>query len=475
MNIIDLLNSHGTTPRRVSTNKGGEYHSPCPGCGGDDRFHVWPDQNGGEGSYWCRGCGKGGDCLQFLRDFDGLSFEDAKARLGLPEEYGMKDVDRQRQPSARWVPEQKKWPVGVSDPAVWQEHAGKFVETCYQALLIDAEHLSWLAKRGIDLTMIKKYRLGLHKTANWQPSYRPRTSWGMAGGINQRTHRPEMFVLPAGIVIPFFVKGELHRLRIRLEVPDPLNPKKRYHAVVGSIMDTFITRDDAEVYAVIETELDAIMLDGQSGDMIGAVAVGSSHAKPTDAAGKVLLNAKRVLNALDYDKAGASATSWWKNTFSHHLRWPVPVGGDPGEFFEQRGREALRLWITKGLPPVHQAAEIRLFLSIDPAQQERSNLSSQSLSAIEGPVAAEAIARSTASAPQIQRLADLLTQCPVCIQKTAHSFGIRKLADFDRNRHWDVLGEISRLVFSPPAFDYLHTLPGQVITAGNLQVDHHAC
>jgi len=463
MNILDLLTPYGITPRRVSTNKGGEYHSPCPGCGGDDRFHTWPEQNGGQGSYWCRGCDKGGDCLQFLRDFEGLSFADAKSRLGLPEEYGTKDIDRQRQTAATWVPEQKKWPAHVADPAVWQDHAGKFVDACHQALLADTDHLSWLAKRGIDQARVVKYRLGLHQTTNWQPSFRPRTAWGMTGGKNQRTGRPEMFVLPAGIVIPFFVNSELHRVRIRLEVKDQTNPKKRYHAVSGSIMDSFITRADAEVYAVIETELDAIMLDGQAGDLIGAVAVGSSHAKPTDAAGLILQKAKRILNALDYDDAGTSASSWWQKTFARHLRWPVPVGGDPGEFYEQRGREGVRVWITKGLPPVHQAAEISLFLSIEVKKQEKM---------IEAPSVEPEITPVAASPAEVKidllRLAELLKQCPVCLQKTAHAFGIRKLPAYNRDLHYDAMGEISRLVFSPAVFDHLHTLPAQVITAGNI-------
>lgn len=472
-NIIALIGNHGITPRRVSTNKGGEYHSPCPGCGGDDRFHAWPEQNGGEGSFWCRGCGKGGDCLQFLRDFDGLNFVEAKSRLGLPDAYGLKEVDRRRQAPQQWAPEHKQRPDQVADPAVWQQHAERFVDTCHQALLADPEHLSWLAKRGIDQAMVIKYRLGLHQTKDWQPSFRPRASWGLTGGKNPRTGRPEMFVLPAGIVIPFFVEGVLHRLRIRLERLDPKNPKKRYHAVSGSVMDTFITRADAEVYLVVETELDAIMIDGQAGEMVGAVAVGSSHAKPTDAAGLCLQRATRVLNALDYDDAGTSATSWWQQTFSRHQRWPVPVGGDPGEFFEQQGREMVRQWIIKGLPPVHQATEVRLFLSIDPEQRKQSP---QPPALAQTPVKQEPLAATTAPATpaEIQHLADLLKHCPVCIQKTEHAFGLRKLANYNQDQHWDALGQISRLVFSAPVFDYLHTLPAQVITAGNLEENTHA-
>ena len=79
MNVIDLV----TTPlKRVSTTKGGEYHGPCPSCGGKDRFHVWPQENHGEGSWWCRQCGNGGDGIQYLRDIEQLTFKEACNRLG---------------------------------------------------------------------------------------------------------------------------------------------------------------------------------------------------------------------------------------------------------------------------------------------------------------------------------------------------------------------------------------------------------
>ena len=64
--------------QRVSNHRGGEHAGPCPSCDGDDRFHVWP----AEGRYWCRGCGKHGDTIQYLRDFRGLSFREAARLVG---------------------------------------------------------------------------------------------------------------------------------------------------------------------------------------------------------------------------------------------------------------------------------------------------------------------------------------------------------------------------------------------------------
>lgn len=68
--------------KRTSMSNGGEWHSRCLGCGGTDRFCVWPS-GGNDGRYWCRQCGRKGDAIQYLRDFRGLSFLEAKRALGL--------------------------------------------------------------------------------------------------------------------------------------------------------------------------------------------------------------------------------------------------------------------------------------------------------------------------------------------------------------------------------------------------------
>jgi len=54
------------TLKKVASTRGGEWHGPCPACGGTDRFHVWPMENDGRGSYWCRGCNRAGDNIKFF-------------------------------------------------------------------------------------------------------------------------------------------------------------------------------------------------------------------------------------------------------------------------------------------------------------------------------------------------------------------------------------------------------------------------
>ena len=81
-NVLDLLEKAGISPKKMASTHGGEYHSECPGCGGENRFHVWPEQNAGAGSFWCRSCKAAGDSISFVMAFEGLSFPEACSKLG---------------------------------------------------------------------------------------------------------------------------------------------------------------------------------------------------------------------------------------------------------------------------------------------------------------------------------------------------------------------------------------------------------
>lgn len=77
MALLELV-ERDTPLKRTATTGGGEYTGPCPWCGGRDRFHVWPEK----GNFWCRGCNRKGDTIQYLRDFRGLSFREACKVVG---------------------------------------------------------------------------------------------------------------------------------------------------------------------------------------------------------------------------------------------------------------------------------------------------------------------------------------------------------------------------------------------------------
>lgn len=86
--------------------------------------------------------------------------------------------------------------------------------------------------------------------------------------------KPKRLWLPRGIVIPQVVNDEVRRLRIRRLDSDraEFNPDHKYHVVEGSEMQplwlecTTPLRDGQGAVVVVETELDALMLNAQAGD-----------------------------------------------------------------------------------------------------------------------------------------------------------------------------------------------------------------
>lgn len=139
MDILNLLQDCGLSPKRKAACHGGEYSSPCPFCkDGTNRFLIWPHQSNknGEyqgGRYFCRICQKYGDAITFLRDFYGLSYRDACVQLNLPQ--------KKRQLGA--APKQPKPILLATDPpAVWMDKVTKFIEWCHLKLMSDPVALS---------------------------------------------------------------------------------------------------------------------------------------------------------------------------------------------------------------------------------------------------------------------------------------------------------------------------------------------
>lgn len=295
-------------------------------------------------------CGKAGDAIKYLIDHDGLQFKEALARLGLSPDILAK---REKIP-AGW---QAKDAAVVS--STWSEHASKFVEWCHSRLLERGKEQEWLSSRGIDLAMIKKYRLG------WNPAHawRDGEAWGVSLG-RKEDGKPKKLWLPRGLVIPCLDSdGTVQRLRVRQPDGAP-----RYLVIPGSNREPLISRA-ADAMLVVESELDAILIDRLAGDMVGVVAMGNDTAKPTAKMLPAIKEALWVGVALDsdlprfnadtgnIDMPGAKASRWWLQQFPHAERLPVIGGKDPGEAFAN-GVD-LRNWVLAGLPPYfHVKAEL---------------------------------------------------------------------------------------------------------------------
>jgi len=376
--ILDLLARHVGADKiiRVGGKDGGLYHSPCPACGGTDRFMTFPGQPGGDmaqqhgvnGTWSCpRHCQKGGDVISFLQEFDGMSFTEACAELDItvakaPRTY--RPLRRPQAATATFEPDAYQAPS-----AVWREHAAKLATEAHAALLREPSALRWLADRGLPLEAVTAYRLGwlAGEDRDGTKIFRQRAAFGLPPKTKDGREVRSMCI-PRGITIPAWSRdGQCLRLRIRrpnrdLDASNPHDPK--YMLVTQPdpkwsaplVLPPVGVLPELATWVIVEAELDAMTLHHACGGRVGVVAVLSVAMRPDAVAHAALSVATRILVALDFDKPAedgrptptAKAWPWWEAAYPHARLWPVPQGKDPGEAFA--AGVALRDWVRAGMP-----------------------------------------------------------------------------------------------------------------------------
>ena len=349
-NLVDLFTEYGF---KVEKKTAAEWAAPCPACGGKDRCSVWPDEADGRGYYWCRQCDAKGDGIQFLRDFAGMSYQDACQRIGVTPATNLRPPTLpQRRQADRFEAGDGSATASGIDAGVWAKRAGDFVAWAADQLQKSPEQLAWLEERGISAEAAAEYRLGYNPGEKGKNCIiRPRSVWGLPPVM--KDGKAKKFWLPRGIVIPQIESGEVKRIRIRRLDADraEFRPEHKYHVVEGSGMEMLWLqcRTDSKVTVVVESELDAYMLHAQAGDMVSCASSMTSNVRKMsqdllERFGEQLC----ILVALDSDKAGANGWPRWHESFARAKRWPVPAGKDPGEAFSLG--ENLRVWLLAGIP-----------------------------------------------------------------------------------------------------------------------------
>ncbi len=332
MNILELIQGDGFQYKKVATTRGGEYHGPCPFCGGNDRFRIQPAKD----RFFCRGCEKSGDSVQYLRDFKGMSYFDALLALGREPDYSMIKSKPILTPKAETPP----------PPEAWQERASSFAMQSQAILWSSAgdKMRQWLhTEKGLNDETIRKAGLGYNPT----DIYEPRATWGLPEALNDKGN-PKKVKLSAGLVIPFLQGDKVQRLRIRLNEPD--DEGVRYKIVSGSCMAPMTWGNNKGAAVIVESEIDGLLLSQEVGDLCAVVALGSAQAKPDTRTDALLKAAGIILIALDTDVAGGKAAwSFWPKQYDKAVkRWPCLIGKDPSEA-RLNGLD-LRTWIQAGLP-----------------------------------------------------------------------------------------------------------------------------
>jgi DNA primase len=230
-------------------------------------------------------------------------------------------------------------------PEAWQERAFSFAMQA-QAILWDSagsKMRRWLREeKGLNDETIRKAGLGYNPTDICEQ----REAWGLPPATNDEG-KPKKQWLPAGLVIPFAMQEKIQRLRIRRSDPGDGN---RYIVASGSSMAPMILGErEAKAAILVESELDAILLWQEVGDLCAIVALGSAQAKPDAATEALLKRMKTILVSLDDDVTGQQQiVRYWLKTFPQAKYYAVPGGKDPSGAW-QEGLN-LRLWIQAGLP-----------------------------------------------------------------------------------------------------------------------------
>jgi len=287
---------------------------------------------------------------------------------------------------------------------LWRQKAGALVEWAHQNLLKNSAVLSWLeTERGLTLDTVKRCKLG------WNPSalFRERKDWGIPDELN-KNGRPKKVWIPVGLVIPGFNSaGNLTRIKIRQ--PDDQRPAdndtwKRYAELSGSQREFVYFGENRQALIVVESELDAILIDQEAGDLITSVSTGSAANKAdNDADLKMLSSARLILVSLDSDEAGEKvAVKYWLRQFKNSRLWLLPdeYGKDHTEAV--KNGLPLRAWIEIGLEPPEPEPE-------KPSQLERAGCVENSPKEVE-PVEGKSNAPDAAESQTIKQAAYLISE-----------------------------------------------------------------
>ena len=326
-----------------------EFAGPCPQCGGEDRFIVWPDRPRG-GAYLCRGCGSQGDGIQFMREFMGMSYPEACAALGLEQKHTTSLLSARR----THVRPRPAHPVQMAhvppkpEPAVmpckeWMASAAAFVDSCQRDLETSPEAL--LAITGRFLTPYTAVQCGI----GWNPAdrYILRESWGLpvvelAGGGKR-----DKLILPRGLVIATRREAGTVALTVRCADDRP-ESRPKYWQAQGSSNVPFVAGHAGLPVVLVESALDAALVWQESFGKLAAVAFMGST-KPVDANTYDFIQAAPLLLACpDNDEGGQVAWQRWSAAYPQAILTPAVGAKDLGDMH----RAALTWPINPDIPSV---------------------------------------------------------------------------------------------------------------------------
>ncbi len=308
---------NGTGEKR--TQKG-----PCPFCKtGRDRFAVFVNDT--PQHFKCgihgNGCGRYGDAVTFLREYEGLDFYAACEELGVDPGSEYVRSEKNNTPSKHLNPPGEQW----------QERAEALIQQAQKRLWspLGATALEYLRGRGFTDKTIRLAQLGYipFKDAEKTYFYRElRTAWG----LSERDEKGKSWqYLYEGILIPWYVGGQLWKLNVRRLTGLAPDNTHKYLPIMGSV-DALYNADALSLdkpAILCESEFDALAGMQACQDINVAFVATGSTSKARDALWIERINkATYTLIAFDDDeekngkRAGDEGALYWRGVLPRSLQ-----------------------------------------------------------------------------------------------------------------------------------------------------------
>lgn len=355
--LVSLVERHAGISLVKKSNHfqfGPEFCGPCPfpGCGGQDRFLVWPECD--RPHYVCRRCGMTGSPAQFLVDYLGMSYFEANNELGFDEWDNMYEeavaptlhFDKEQPPSKKWQ-EAGMLLVERAERYLWHPKSPE-----------GQKALAYLRARGLTDETIKRARLGycpLGKDGRWWGSHPGEGQfdlWGIdpATVTDPKKRERGYLLIPDGILIPWFEGPVLWKIAFKRPFRSA-DDTFDYGQVLGSgegLYNVDALQVDEPVM-MVEGEFDCLSVQQEAGDLVNCVATGSTTRGKTGRWLGDLSLASFALQSFDDDEAGEDGSDYWLKALSHCIRWQPIFGKDPNEMLQKLDKESFRNWILWGL------------------------------------------------------------------------------------------------------------------------------
>lgn len=306
INLLDLIGRDIKLKKAAGTG-GGEWHGPCPFCGGIDRFAVQPNGRG----WSCRQCTPHWqDAIAYVMRRDGVGFKQAVETLGLPLDQQPRSAITHPPHLTPEQPQPLNTYLALTDE-VWKNAARGFCARSFDELWgkDGLKALEYLKKRGISEAVIEEAGLGYN-------SHDEYAKWG----------ETDVF-MPRGIVIPWVIDKAIWKVNIRRPEGEP-----KYLQITGGangLYNADSLRSDEYVY-LTEGEFDSLVLRSHCKG-IKAVATGTTSGARVLRWVSLLSMAYRVVIAYDADETTnegvQKAVQWWSDNLKNAVR-TMPTAHD---------------------------------------------------------------------------------------------------------------------------------------------------